>query len=191
MGSHHYHEPVYRIVSHRIRIVHRISYRVASHPYRIRLVSYRLTSQRTVSCRIATYLYRVVSCRIVIAIVSHRTVSWSYRIRNVSVSSHEPAYRIASCLIATVIVSCPYRIRSIVSRTIVPHRIVSYPRSVLRSDCFFFVFCVLCFVLLFWVLCFVFCSLYFTFCILCFVFCGFLVCGLWFVVYFLCIMFSV
>ena len=41
-------------------------------------------------------------------------------------SSHEPAYRIASCLIATVIVSYPYRIRSIVSRTIVSHRIVSY-----------------------------------------------------------------
>ena len=151
MGSHHYHEPVYRIVSHRIRIVHRISYRVASHPYRIRLVSYRLTSQRTVSCRIARYLYRVVSCRIVslllsyrIApcrdrivsvsypcrltnqrIVSHRVLSLplSYRIRIVSVvSSHEPLYRTVSYRIVLYRI-VPYR--TMLYRIVTV--IVSYP----------------------------------------------------------------
>ena len=109
---------VYRIVSHRIRIVS-ASYRIvsrASAPYRVLSHRIVIVSHRVVSYR---YCYRIASHRVVI-------VSYSYRIRIVSVSSHEPAYRIASCLIATVIVSYPYRIRSIVSRTIVSHRIVSY-----------------------------------------------------------------
>ena len=107
MGSHHYHEPVYGIVSHRIRIVHRISHRIASHPYRIRLVSYRLTSQRTVSCRIATYRYRIVSCRIVSLLLSYRT---------------------APCRDRIVFVSYPYPCR-LTNQRIVSHRVLSLPLS--------------------------------------------------------------
>ena len=96
----------YRVASYpyRIRIVHRISYRVASHPYRIHIVSasYRIVSRAIVSYRVVSYRhrYRIISLslsyHIVIATVSYRTVPLSYRIRIVSVSFHEPLYRIVS-----------------------------------------------------------------------------------------------
>ena len=109
----------YRFASYPYRTSYIVSCRIASVSYPPRIVSSHEPAHRIVSYRNVSLSYRIVSYRIVIAIVSHRIVS-------VSVSSHEPAYRIASCLIATVIVSYPYRIRSIVSRTIVSHRIVSY-----------------------------------------------------------------
>ena len=117
----------YRVASYpyRIRIVDRISYRVASH-HRIRIVSIvSMYTYPSVSIRIAwMYPYRM-DDTMDVSHPSYPSVLYHCIVVSCRVVALSLSYRIVPCRDRIVFVSYPYRTR-VVSRTSVSYRIVSY-----------------------------------------------------------------